>query len=608
MAGITGWVDYRRDVGQDLTTARRMTATLATRGPDDEQLWAATHAVLGHRRLAAADRRPQPAVANERDRTVALTFDGELVNRDELRARLTPVGDGDAGLVLAAYLEWGEECVEQLSGSFAFGVWDDAREELLLARDHVGLRPLYYYPTQSGVLFASEPKALLAHPVVDTVVDMDGLREVLSFAGTPGEAVYRGMRKALPGELIRVSRAGLTTRRYWQLTGAPHTHDLDTTVATIRGMLTDSISRRIDTEPGFSIMLSGGLDSSLVTALAMRELRRRGAPAARTLAVDFREHARNAQRSGTDDGTFAAEMAAHIGTDHRDIQLDRAELLGPITRAAALRSYPDLPCPVGEMTTALYVFFRAVAAESSVTMMGEWADTLFGAYLRMEDPAVVARQTLPWVASGQLHVRSTGLGSGLFDQTLLKQLDLPGYCADRYHDEIAQMPPGVEESAHDRRMREISYLYLRGWMEMGLAQDDGLTSAHGLRFRAPFADPKLMQYVFNIPWSMKNLGGKTKGLLRKVADGLVPASILDRPKNPFPSTPDTAHARLLRDEMTALLADPHAPVLPLIDTTAARAAISDVDQLATGWQGRGDVEMVLQVNTWLAGYRPRLEL
>ncbi|MBB5957451.1 asparagine synthase (glutamine-hydrolyzing) [Saccharothrix tamanrassetensis] len=607
MAGITGWVDFLRDISQDLAVARHMTATLATRGPDDERVWASAHAVLGHRRLAIADPTPQPLVVRAGDRVVVVTFDGELFNRASLGERLGLTGS-DPELVVAAYLKWGERCVDQLDGSFAFGIWDENAEELLIARDHIGLRPLYYHPTPSGVLFASEPKALLSHPQVDVVVDLDGFREALSFAGTPGHAVYRGMRKVEGGELIRFGRSGMIRRRYWRLEDGEHTDDLDTTVGRIRELLADAVARRIATDDGFSIMLSGGLDSSLITALASRALRERGVDSVRTMAVDFIEHAVNARAAGTDDSTFAAEMARHIGTDHRDIMLDRSLLLGALPRAAAVRAYPDLPCPVGEMTTALYVFFKAVAQNTSVTMMGEWADTLFGAFLRLEDPEVVARQTLPWVASGQLHVRSTGLGSGLFEPTLLKQLDLPGYCAERYRDELAGMPSGGAESEHDRRMREISYLYLRGWMEMGLAQDDGLTSAHGLRFRAPFADPALMQYVYTIPWSMKTFDGRAKGLLRKVAEGLVPQSILDRPKNPFPSTPDLAHAAALREEALAVLADPASPVLPLIDVDATKTAVSTVEELAAGWQSRGDVEMVLQVNTWLADYRPRLEL
>ncbi|GAA3882122.1 asparagine synthase (glutamine-hydrolyzing) [Saccharothrix violaceirubra] len=605
MAGITGWFDHDRDISHDLAVARHMTAALATRGPDDERLWAAPHVVLGHRRLAIADPVAQPAVVRAGGRSVTVTFDGELYNRASLAERLGRDGS-DAELVGAAYLAWGERCVREFDGPFAFGLWDGTA--LVVARDHIGLRPLYYCETPTGALFASEPKALLSHPLVEVAVDLDGLREVLSFAGTPGHAGYRGMRKVEGGHLIRFDRTGAHHTRFWGLEDGEHTDDFDTTVDRIRELLADSVARRVGTDDGFSIMLSGGLDSSLVTAMAAKVLRDKGVDRIRTMAVDFVEHARNARKSGTDDSTFAAELARHIGTDHQDILLDRELLLGALPRAAAVRAYPDLPCPVGEMTTALYVFFKAVADNTSVTMMGEWADTLFGAFLRMEDPEVVARRTLPWVASGQLHVRSTGLGSGLFDPTLLKQLDLPGYCADRYRDEVAVMPSGGIESDHDRRMREISYLYLRGWMEMGLAQDDGLTSAHGLRFRAPFADPALMQYVYTIPWSTKTFDGRSKGLLRKVAEGFVPKSIVDRPKNPFPSTPDLAHASALRAEALAVLDDPNSPVLPLIDVAATREAVADVEALATGWQGRGDVEMVLQVDTWLADYRPRLEL
>ncbi|AXK32546.1 asparagine synthase (glutamine-hydrolyzing) [Streptomyces armeniacus] len=619
MAGITGWVDHGGELQRDAALVRRMTGALAARGPDGEALWAGQRAVLGHRRLAAEGQGLRRCATGAPGAAAVLVFDGELYDRAALRDAVIargrrPDGDGDADLVLAAYLAWGPACVRELSGVFAFGLWDERTDELLLARDPVGIKPLYYYPTPRGVLFASEPKALLAHPAVDVTVDADGLREVLSFAGTPGHAVFRGMRKLLPGELLRVGREGRTADRYWRLEGRPHTDDLETTVERVRELLSASVARRLAVGgPEVSIMLSGGLDSSLITALALRETERRGGGRVQTLSVDFKEHSANARRSGTDDSTFAIELARELGTEHQDVQLDRAELLGGTARAAALQAYPDLPCPVGEMTTALHVFFRSVASATPVTVMGEWADTLFGAFLRLEDPEVVARRTLPWVASAQLHVRSGGVGSGLFAPDLLGLLDLPAYCEARFEEEVADMPvppdgEGPPESARDRRMREISYLYLRGWMEMGLAQDDGLTSSHGLRFRAPFADPELMQYAYGIPWSMKNFDGRSKSLLREVASGLVPARILERPKNPFPSTPDTAHARALRDELTALLDDPAAPVLPLVDVQAAREAVADVEKLATGWQSRADVEMILQTDTWLRLYRPRLAL
>ncbi|WP_279579001.1 asparagine synthetase B family protein [Fodinicola feengrottensis] len=223
MSGITGWVDFERDLHRDGATVRAMTATLAGRGPDAEELWLSSRAILGHRRLAVVDREGgrQPKVAEEDGKLLAVVvFNGEIYNADELRGQLVSHGHrfrtrSDTEVVLRAYLQWGAEAPRRFNGMFAFGIWDVRKEELLLARDHIGAKPLIYYPTPTGVLFGSEPKAILAHPSVPAVVDFDGLREVLSQSGTPGEVAFRGMKEVRAGHLVRIRRQGLTVEKFW---------------------------------------------------------------------------------------------------------------------------------------------------------------------------------------------------------------------------------------------------------------------------------------------------------------------------------------------------------------------------------------------------------
>src|SRR4051794_36892409 len=303
MCGITGWVDFERNLTLERATAQAMTNTMACRGPDAEGLWIAPHAALGHRRLAVIDLEGgrQPMLAEENGQVLAaLTYSGEVYNFRELRAELAARGHhfrtySDTEVVLRSYLEWGEDFVNRLNGMYAFAIWDARREELLLVRDRMGIKPLYYYPTSSGVLFGSEPKAILANSLAKPIIDADGLRELFSFVKTPEHAIFRGMYEVRPGQLVRVRREGMSKRRYWALQSHEHADELDTTISTVRELLDDIIARQLISDVPLCILLSGGLDSSAVTALAAKGLRDQDGDKVSSFAVDFVGYSDNFQ-------------------------------------------------------------------------------------------------------------------------------------------------------------------------------------------------------------------------------------------------------------------------------------------------------------------------
>jgi asparagine synthase (glutamine-hydrolysing) len=619
MGGIAGWVDYHRDLRRDGTVVRSMVATLAHRGHEAESLWVDTHAVIAHRRLVVAepgDAR-RPAVASEAGNVLAvLAYDGEIYNHAALRSELASRGhrlqeQGDTEVALHAYLEWGMDCASHLDGMFAFAVWDARQQALVLVRDRLGIKPLYYSRTPTGMLFASEPKALLAHPLVQATVDEDGLREALAFTGTPGRSVFRSIQKVLAGTVLRIDERGTTQNRYWALAGHPHTDDQAKTVDTVRGLLEEAITKQLEIPVPFGAFLSGGLDSSSMVALTARILRERGNQQLRTyslrLAAESEDLAPDPMRSSFD-APYAREVAKHVGAEHTEIVLETAHLKDPVIRSALVPAQHDTPYSISEAHTTLYVLCRAAREHADVVLMGEWADTVFGAFLGIEDPAVVAAPTLPWVAFTSKHTVETGLGTGLFDKQLLKRLDLPGYCADRYAEALTEVPYVDGEDPTERRMREICFLHMQGWREVGVATDDGIGMAHGLELRVPYFDHNLVQYVFNTPWTMKTFDGRSKSLLRAAMADLLPKSVLERRPSPFPITHDPAYSQFLREELGEILADPRAPILPLLDVDAVRRLIEDPAAFTGGWRTRTDVEMVLQTNTWLERCQVRLAL
>ncbi|MEO3868739.1 asparagine synthase (glutamine-hydrolyzing) [Nonomuraea sp. B12E4] len=614
MCGICGWVDFDRDLREERATAQAMTDTMACRGPDDEGLWAAPHAAIGHRRLAIIDLAGgrQPMIADDDGGGPAvLTYSGEVYNFQELRAELTGRGHrfrthSDTEVVLRAYVEWGADLAEHLNGMYAFAIWDAGREELLLVRDRMGIKPLYYYPTPHGVLFGSEPKAILANPLARRVVDADGLRELLAFVKTPEHGIFKGMYEVRPGQLVQVGRDGIRKRRYWQLRSHEHEDDADTTVKTVRGLLDDIVARQLISDVPLCSLLSGGLDSSMITALAAKDLREQHLGTVRSFSVDFvgyTEHFKPDFTRSTPDTPYVHDLATHVGADHSDIVLDSKELMDPAVRAAVLHAR-DLPIGIGDMDSSLYLLFKAIREHSTVALSGESADEVFGGYRWFHDPEAVSADTFPWLV-GENFADHTG-AELLFTDDAQRMLDMSGYRGQSYRQALAEVPTLAGETGHQRRMRAISYFHLTRFVQILLDRKDRMSMAVGLEVRVPFCDHRLVEYVFNAPWALKTFDGREKSLLRGAAADLLPDSVLHRLKSPYPSTQDPLYEQALQAEARKLLDSGEAPCAGLIDPARARAVVDQPVGATSALASRAALERMLQLDAWFRDYGVQL--
>ncbi|MET9796598.1 asparagine synthase (glutamine-hydrolyzing) [Nocardiopsis alba] len=614
MCGITGWIDFTHDAHQSRDSIERMTDSMLCRGPDAQGVWLTDRVAFGHTRTAVIDpgNGRQPMSVDEDGRELGvITFNGEVYNYEEIRTELRGRGHrfrtgSDTEVLLRAYLEWGVDCVHWLHGIFAFAIWDARTAELLLFRDHLGVKPLFYARTDTGVLFGSEPKAILAHPDVESVVDADGLRELLSQAKTPGASIYAGIREVRPGHVLRVRDGRVTETRYWRLEADEHPDDLETTIDTVRRTLSATVAEQLVSDVPVGILASGGLDSSAIAALSREVLRERGEPL-RLYSVNFEgfeEGFRPDEVRATPDITYAHLLARHMGVELREVEFGADRLASPEVREAIVRAQ-DRPTALGDMDLSVHLLCAEVRKEIVVGLTGECADEVFSGYNWTHIPELVYADTFPWVAVGRLHGRARyGLGCGLLDRSLMDKLDVDGYTADQYGDTLAEAPALSGEAGLERRMRQINHMHLTRWLPTLLDRVDRISMAHGLELRVPFCDPGLVQYLFNVPWEMKSHDGREKSLLRSAMRGLVPDEILDRRKSPYPVTQDARYARLLCGRLQRVLNDPSSPVVPLVDAEAARAALERPEDLASGpgsWAGRADIEMILNMDVWLRG-------
>ncbi|MFF1695729.1 asparagine synthase (glutamine-hydrolyzing) [Streptomyces sp. NPDC058257] len=612
MCGITGWVSFDRDLRSVSDTLNAMTETMSCRGPDDRGTWIEGPAGLGHRRLAIIDLPGgrQPMTARTPRGTVALVYSGETYNFTELRRELTGRGhrfttESDTEVVLRGYLEWGEAVAERLNGMYAFAVWDGRDDKLVMIRDRMGIKPFYYYETPDGVLFGSEPKAILANPLARARVTTDGLRELFTFVKTPGHAVWDGMNEVEPGTVVTVDRSGLRRHTYWQLETRPHPDGREESVAKVRELLDDIVRRQLVSDVPRCTLLSGGLDSSAMTAIAARQLGEAG-ETVRSFAVDFVGQSENfvadALRS-TPDTPYVHDVAKASGTDHRDIVLDSHALADPEVRAKMIRAR-DLPMGFGDMDASLYLLFQSIREHSTVALSGESADEVFGGYLQFFDEDARRADTFPWLVRFAEHF---GDDADVLRPDLSDALDLPSYIQNSYDTAVAGIRRLDGESDFEFRMRKICHLHLTRFVRVLLDRKDRASMAVGLEVRVPFCDHRLVEYVYNAPWSLKSFDGREKTLLREATADVLPRSVYDRVKSPYPSTQDPKYAIALQGHVRDLLAQPAHPVFDIVDRDrVTRAAVRDVPQITQA--SRRGLERTLDLALWLDLYKPEIVL
>ncbi|MFF4402548.1 asparagine synthase (glutamine-hydrolyzing) [Streptomyces sp. NPDC001480] len=608
MCGITGWASFHQDARTEAPVIEAMTATLTPRGPDAGGVWLGERAAIGHRRLAVIDLEGgvQPMADRPEQPDIVLTYSGEVYNHHELRTELRGRGHvfrtrSDTEVVLRAYAEWGEDVADHLEGMFAFAVWDERAQRLLLVRDRLGVKPLFWAAVDGGAAFASEPKALFAHPEIRPRVDAVGLREAYSLLFNTGPTMWSGVREVEPGGLLVLDRDGIRERRYWQLEARDHTDDQDVTVERIRALVGAAARSQLEADVPLCSLLSGGIDSTVLTALLADELRLREGTEARirSYAVDYSDQAEqftgDVLRTGHDT-PYATEAGAFIGTEHSTVVLDPRALLDPEHRKAVVAAR-DSPIGVGDMDTSLYLLFGEIRQHSTVALSGEAADEVFGGYPWFHNPKALAAQTFPWLLV-------TGDEAAM---PLNPELDLRigEFRDDTYRSALAAVPHLDGESPAEHRQREMQHLSLTRWLRQLLHRKDRLSMAQGLEVRVPYCDHRLVEYAFSTPWALKSFDGREKSLLRATGTGLAPDSVLYRPKNHYPATHHPDYNRGLQDMARDALAIEQ--VRALADETRIKPCLDTLpDRLE--WGHRLRLERVIDLALWLDHHRPELAL
>lgn len=613
MSGIVGIVDFDVGVTRSIDLIRVMSSSLAHRGPDGQGEWFGEHAAFGHRSLntMGATDSAQPLVSeNSGGKPYVISFGGEIYNFRNLRAELSKKGytfksDGDAEVFLKGYECWGVKVAEKLKGVFASAIWDSNKETLILLRDRLGAKPLYYYQKNNKLIFASEMKALFKCPEIKPTVSKTGLCEIFDMVKTPELTVYDEVKELRPGSVVVFNRNGLNKNTYWSLSAKPHTDDLPTTISTIKELIHSSIQEQAYGDTPICSLLSGGLDSSAITAIAAKQIAPKTLP---SFSVDFERNVSGFSADGvrgTPDAPFARALAKHAKTNHVELLLSSDQLLDIDVRRKVLSAIDAPPAYWGDMWPSLYLLFQALSDHAKVSLSGEAADEIFGGYQWFRNPAAIAANTFPWLTAGSS--RYFG-GTQLLAPDLLASLNRDEYRAFRYEEALKEVPVLDGENDSERRMREISYLAMTRFLPNLLDRNDRMSMAVGLQVRFPFCDRELVDYVFNVPWAMKTFDNREKSLLREAASNLLPQEIVNRYKTPYPAIQDGSYEKGLRNQAEEILSDGNSPVIDFLNIERINSLLKKPSTEISQPYNRGSLEMALWMDSWVREYNVNISL
>ena len=599
MCAIAGIIELKRSQ----TITEEMIGTMLRRGPDDAGVYQEGPCCLLHTRLAVIDPAGghQPMTLDWAGERYTICYNGELYNTEEVRQELRKLGHAfrtasDTEVLLTAYARWGQGCLDRLNGIYAFGIWEEKRRRLFVARDRMGVKPFFYKLHEGGFLFASEIKTILAYPTVKPELDQDGVAQILLLGPgrMPGSGVLRGILELEPGCCGYFEEGRFRIRRYWSLCDREHRESFEQTAEQVRWLVKDAIRRQMVSDVPIGTFLSGGLDSSLITAICAGSTT---GERLKTFSVDYENNDRYfvpGKFQPNSDGHYIKLMNRCLDTEHHWSVLTPEQLVDALDAATYARDLPGM----ADVDFSLLAFCADIRKEVTVALSGECADEIFGGYPWYRDPEVRAQDGFPWA-------QNTLQRQDLMHPEYREKINAPDFVNSCYRQTLAESDilPGTDPQ--ERRMKEMVNLNQRWFMQTLLDRKDRMSMYHGLEVRVPFCDHRIAEYLYGVPWAFKDFGGKEKGLLRHAMEGVLPKEVLWRKKSPYPKTYDPRYLELVSGLLRELLEDSCAPVWQVVNPGKAEQLLTA--EYAWPWYGQlmkvpQTIAYILQINVWLKKY------
>lgn len=615
MCGIAGFFQTKFNITENANIYNsfrnkllKMKESIKHRGPDDDDIFIDRYVGFAHTRLSIRDINcgHQPMTGHYQNRTATIIYNGELYNSAELISRLSTYNiewktTSDTEVILYTYLVFGTTAFKEINGIFTFAIYEN--DNLIIARDHVGVKPLFYQLTDNQFIFSSEPKGIFAYGIKPAINDESWCEIIgLGPARTPGKGVFKNMHELLPGHFIKVHSdcAGMLILKestFWKLTSHCHKESYNTTVDHTSYLIKDSIKRQMISDIPICSFLSGGLDSSLVSAISQSELKKENA-VLNTFSFDFKNNNTNFVANdfqSSQDYPFVKTMVEHIGSNHTYLECDNEEQISGLYKAVDAR---DLPC-MADVESSLLYFCGIVSKSCRVALTGEYADEIFGGYPWFHKPEMLYQNTFPW--SYDMSARTA-----LFRDDFISKLNIDEYVNNAYTTSVNQCPYLDTDSKEEHHRRKTSWINIQWFMMTLLNRMDRTSMYSGLEARVPFADYRILEYVFNIPWKYKFHNGVAKSLLVECGKEFLPDDILYRKKSPYPKTYDPKYEMLLSKQLLNEIKNNYA-LKYIVDVNKLNSFISSPTNYKKPWYGQlmagpQMLAYILQISYWMKKY------
>lgn len=534
MCSICGEVDFISPSDIRYDTVNKMNTVMKHRGPDDSDIFSDKNVCLGHNRLSVIDieKGHQPMSVMYGNKKYTIVYNGEIYNCDEIKKDIKKRGielqtNCDTEVVLYSYIIYGEDCPKYLNGIFAFCIYDG--ESVFLARDRFGVKPLYYSIKGSTLVFASEIKAMLKNPLISSNVDKYGLWEILYLSPNfvSGKSVFRDILELCPAQCMIFDKNGAKKWKYWEIKAQPYFKDRAYAIEKTRFLMCDAIRRQMVSDVPLCVLLSGGLDSSVVSSVGQEYCKEKG-DILDTYSFEYegnKDSFKNSLFQPEKDDDFALYVADYLGTNHTVLTCPTDILANELIAATG---YRDLPGQA-DIDSSLLYFCREIKKNHTVGLSGECSDEIFGGYPWFYRPEMLYSEFFPWIHSPRLR-------PSLFKDSVSNSDEGYEYIRSIYKKSLEECPVLDSDTAEMKTARRASYLSVNYFMTSLLQRKDRMSMASGVEVRVPFADHRIYEFVFNVPWEYKFENGVEKSLLRNSMVGYLPDKILWRKKSPYPKT------------------------------------------------------------------------
>ena len=586
-----------------------MNSCLKRRGPDQSGIFNEGDIYLAHNRLAIIDveNGTQPMTRVYDGVSYTIVYNGEIYNTAELteliKSRgITPETYCDTEVVLYLYILFGEKCAEMLNGIFAFAVYNSRTKGVYLARDRFGIKPLFYALCGNTMVFASEIKALLKYPYVKPVVDRRGIWQLLFL--TPVRltgGIFRDILELEPAHYGIWSDGVFKAKRYWELRAGELQESRDEIIAHTRLLLTDAIERQLVSDVPLCTLLSGGLDSTVISAVAASYLKKRGEGLS-TYSFEYegnRESFHSSLFQPQSDDDYARFTADFLGTEHHILTASTEDVVNALKPAALARDFPGQ----SDIDSSLYYFCSLIKKNHTVALSGECADEIFGGYPWFYRPEMLENPFFPWIHDPMIRAK-------LFNEDFASPKEGYEYLKGEYQKSMAKCPCLEGDSEAMKTARRATWLSVNYFMASLLERKDRMSMASSVEVRVPFADHRILEYVFNVPWEIKFENGVEKALLRNAMKDYLPEKVFSRKKSPYPKTQNPAYERAVANEVRERLRDKNSVLHSILNTNAFDAFINGENET---WFGQLMAKpqllaWLIQLDYWADAYNVEFSL